>query len=87
MQVHRVVLKRADGSELRRNYVGAFGELPRVGSIVLVGIAGLALGIARITAVETSTVLAPLRDGNYRPTELTVHAQELMCVPTAANDV
>ena len=59
-----------------------------MGSIVLVGMAGLALGIrARVTAVEMSTVHAPRPDGSFRPTELTGHAQELMCVPMAANDV
>jgi hypothetical protein len=87
IEIHHVVLKRLDGSELRRNFVAASIEAPRVGWAIqlAIGDLGAARVRARVTAVEILSAV-PAGDGSYRPTELTVYAQELLHVPVADND-
>lgn len=87
IEIHHVVLKRLDGSELRRDFAGASIETPRVGSAIQLRISelGAARVRARVTAVEILSVV-PGGGGHHRPTELTVHAQELMYVPVPEND-
>jgi hypothetical protein len=85
VQIHHLVLKRLDGSEYRRDHVALLGDIPRVGATIAVAVAPTVQVAARVTRVETMTVLA--RDGTpTRPHELTVHAQETMSVPVAANE-
>jgi hypothetical protein len=87
VDIHHVVLKRIDGSELRRSFVAASIEVPRVGSAMqlVMGDLGAARVRARVTAVEILSAV-PSRGGSHRPTELTVYAQELLYVAVADND-
>jgi hypothetical protein len=86
LEIHHVVLKRMDGSELRRNFLAGLGDAPRFGSMIQLAISDDAfLRVqAKITAVQTISLVS--RGGNHRPAELTVQAQEVMCVPVADND-
>ena len=86
MQIHHIVLKRVDGSELRRNFVAVAVDAPQVGAVIQSAISddrSLRLQ-AKVTAVKTVTFNS--RDGRRGTVEVTVHAQELMFVPVADND-
>ncbi len=85
VQIHHLVLKRVDGSELWQEDVAALGDAPRIGSMIELSLTGSVRVPARVTGVETLTVLTR-GGGTSRPSELTVHAQEVMCAPVAAND-
>ena len=87
MDIHHIVLKRIDGSELRRKFVAVSITVPRVGSAIQLAIGGLGAPrvTARITAVEILSAV-PAGGGSTRATELTVYAQELLHVPIADND-
>jgi hypothetical protein len=86
VQIHRVVLKRIDGSEVRRNFVVVSADAPRIGAMIQLAISGgRHLRIpAKVTAVQTITFGS--RDGRPGTVEVTVHAQEVMYVPMADND-
>ena len=86
IEIHRVVLRRIDGSEVRRNFVTVSVDAPRVGSTILLAISDdRAVRVsAKVTAVQTLTFAS--RDGRPGTAEVTVHVQELMCVPVADND-
>ncbi len=85
MQIHDLVLRRVDGSELRQRYIAAFDDAPRIGSMIEVSLPGLLRIPAMVTGVETLT--PPTHGGrtSWR-TELRVYAKEIMCVPVAANE-
>ena len=85
MQIQHLVLKRVDGSELWQEDVAALGDAPRIGSMIELSLTGSVHVPARVTGVETLTVLTR-GGGTSRSSELTVHAQEVMCAPVAAND-
>jgi hypothetical protein len=86
IEIHRVVLRRIDGSEVRRNFVAVSVHAPRVGSTILLATSDdRSVRVqAKITAVKTVTFAS--RDGRPGTVDVTVHAQELMCVPVADND-
>ena len=86
MQIHHIVLKRVDGSELRRNFVAVAVDAPPVGAVIQLAISdGCSVRVqAKVTAVKTVTFNS--RDGRRGTVEVTVHAQELMFVPVADND-
>ena len=86
MQIHHIVLKRVDGSELRRNFVAVAVDAPPVGAVIQLAISdGRSVRVqAKVTAVKTVTFNS--RDGRRGTVEVTVHAQELMFVPVADND-
>jgi hypothetical protein len=87
VQIHHVVLRRIDGSEVRRNFVAISIDAPRVGSSIQLTISDdcFVRVQAKVTAVQTITFAS--RDGRRGTAEVTVHAQELMrSVPVAAND-
>ena len=86
MQIHHIVLKRVDGSELRRNFVAVAVDAPSVGAVIQLAISdGRSVRVqAKVTAVKTVTFNS--RDGRRGTVEVTVHAQELMFVPVADND-
>ena len=85
MQNHHLVLRRLDGSEFRRDHVAPFGFKPRVGATIEVAVTPFVRVVARVTRVETTTVLTP-GGKTGRAAELTVYAQETMYVPVAANE-
>jgi len=86
VQIHHIVLKRVDGSELRRNFVAVAVDAPSVGAVIQLAISdGRSVRVpAKVTAVKTVTFNS--RDGRRGTVEVTVHAQELMFVPVADND-
>jgi len=86
VQIHHIVLKRVDGSELRRNFVAVAVDAPPVGAVIQLAISdGCSVRVqAKVTAVKTVTFNS--RDGRRGTVEVTVHAQELMFVPVADND-
>jgi len=86
VQIHNVVLRRIDGSEVRRNFVAISIDAPRVGSSIQLAISdNRSVRVsAKVTAVHTLTFAS--RDGRPGTVEVTVHAQELICVPVADND-
>ena len=86
MQIHHIVLKRVDGSELRRNFVAVAVDAPQVDAVIQLAISdGRSVRVqAKVTAVKTVTFNS--RDGRRGTVEVTVHAQELMFVPVADND-
>ena len=86
MQIHHIVLKRVDGSELRRNFVAVAVDAPQVGAVIQLAVSDLrpVRVQAKVTAVKTVTFNS--RDGRRGAIEVTVHAQELMFVPVADND-
>ena len=86
MQIHHIVLKRVDGSELRRNFVAVAVDAPQVGTVIQFAISdGRSVHVAaKVTAVKNVTFNS--RDGRRGTVEVTVHAQELMFVPVADND-
>jgi hypothetical protein len=86
VQIHHIVLKRVDGSELRRNFVAVAVDAPPVGAVIQLAISdGRSVRVqAKVTAVKTVTFNS--RDGRRGTVEVTVHAQELMFVPVADND-
>lgn len=86
VQIHHVVLRRIDGSEVRRNFVAIAIDAPRVGSTVQLAISDDrdVLVSAKVTAVQTITFAS--RDGRPGTADVTVHALEIICVPVADND-
>ena len=86
-QIHHVVLRRMDGTEMRRKFVAVSVDAPRIGSSIELAISddGSVRVSARVTAVHTVTFAA--RDGRPGTAHVTVHAEEVMCVPLAANDL
>jgi hypothetical protein len=86
VQIHHLVLRRIDGSEVRRNFVAISVDAPRVGSSIQLAISdNRSVRVsAKVTAVHTLTFAS--RAGRPGTVEVTVHAQELICVPVADND-
>lgn len=86
IEIHHVVLKRIDGSELRLNFVAVATGAPRVGSTIQLAISDdrSVRVSAKVTAVHTVTFAS--RDGRRGTSEVTVHARELIFVPVADND-
>ena len=86
MQIHDVVLKRLDGSEIRRKFVAVSIAAPRVGSTIQLAISDDAIlrVHAKVTSVQKVTFAS--RDGRLGTVAVTVHAQELAYVPVADND-
>jgi hypothetical protein len=80
------VLKRLDGSELRRNFVAVATDAPQVGSTTLLAISDdRSVRVrAKVTAVQTLTFAS--RHGRQGTVDVTVHAQELMHVLVPDND-
>lgn len=87
MQIHHIVLKRIDGSEVRQKFVAAVSTAtPRVGSTFQLSISNdrHVRVSAKVVAVQKVTFAS--RDGRTGTVDVTVHAQELTCVPVADND-
>jgi hypothetical protein len=86
IEIHHVVLKRLDGSELRRNFVAVSVDAPRIGSTILLATSDdRSVRVqAKITAVKTVTFASI--DGRPGTVDVTVHAQEMICIPVADND-
>jgi hypothetical protein len=80
MQIHYLVLKRVDGSVLRQRYVAASGVDPRFNTMIEVSLTGPIPILARVLRV------AMLGRATAHGPELIIYAQEVMCVPVAAND-
>ena len=80
------MLRRLDGSELRRNCVTVAADPPRVGSTIQLAISdNRSVRVsAKVTAVHTMTFAS--RDGRRGTAEVTVHAQELVRVRVPDND-
>ena len=85
MQIRHVILKRLDYSEFRQDSLAAPGMAPRVGSKidVVLGDDGHSVP-ARVIAVETISGVARAGWPPPRPTEITVHVEELAWVPSGA---
>jgi hypothetical protein len=87
MQIHHTVLKRLDLSEFRHDSPIATGVAPRVGDKIEVALGDDGHSVpARVIAVQTISGAARGGGPPPRPTEVTVHAEELMWLPSGAID-